>query len=351
MNHGLTPLLTLIILMLPMKGISSESLVQQSAQKDVQKKAQQVAVITVSEQTYLIRQLLGNVFAPQTQTLSSQVAGVTISKMLVMGHQVSKGEIIAQLDTREAQAKYALAQAELETAKIRVKQKQLTFSRLKKNYAKKLTSTAEFDEADLLFQQAQTEMLAFKAKSRLAKLHLDKHSIIAPFDGFLITNSPVVGKQIMSGGKVVEMLNNKDLRVKVAFSHQELNRLKKDHAQLVLNAEKQVPLKLTGASPATVLNSGMIEAEFLLPVGSILNRGSFYSGQAISLQLIDNRLSVPEHAILKDAQGQYVFVVSNGQVTRVPDDDLKIGQEVIVMGADKLVAGDVVSALVIGAGQ
>jgi RND family efflux transporter MFP subunit len=326
--------------MTSIKGVTAETLVK--------KNLQQVAVISVSKQTGLVRQLLGNVFSPQTQMLSSQVTGVSVSERLVLGHQVTRGETIVQLDTREAQAKYALAQAELATTKIRVKQKKLAFSRLKQSHAKKLTSRAEFDEADLQFQQAQAELLAFEAKSRLAKLNLDKHSINAPFDGFLITSSPVVGKQLMSGEKVVEILNNKDLRVKVAFSYQELSLLKKGHAQLVLNVEKQVPLKLVGASPATVLKSGMIETEFLLPVDAVLNQSSFYSGQAISLYLIDNRLSVPEHAILNDAQGQYVFVVSDGQVTRVPDDDLKIGQEVIVMGADGLVAGDAVSVLVIG---
>jgi len=47
-----------------------------------EKSLQQVAVISVSKQTGLVRQLLGNVFSPQTQMLSSQVTGVSVSSHL-----------------------------------------------------------------------------------------------------------------------------------------------------------------------------------------------------------------------------------------------------------------------------
>ena len=118
--------LLIICIALPMKLTASEK----STSVVKQKPAQEVAVIIVSEQSELIRLLLGTVFSLQSQFLSSEVAGIVISKRLSMGSKISKGDIIAKLDAREAQAKLVLIKAELSIAKIGVQQKSLMLSRI-----------------------------------------------------------------------------------------------------------------------------------------------------------------------------------------------------------------------------
>jgi RND family efflux transporter MFP subunit len=328
-----------------------------------QKIVPQVAVITVTEQAALIRKLVGFVFSPQTQVLSSQVAAVVTSDRLGMGHRVSKGDVIVKLDDREANAKYALAEAELMSARIRIKQKQLTFSRVENTYNKKLSSRAEFDEADLALQQTKNELLAYEAKSLLAKLNVEKHNIIAPFDAVLVTNSPVVGKQFLPGEKIVEILNKNQLRIKISLSKLELQQLQSGQAKLVLQGRESFPLKLLQSSPATLSGSGMIETEFSLPMdidtdvnkNGVINEtakadynDTFYSGQAVKLQLIEDRMSVPEHAISEDDNGQYVLTVSDDKVARVAINDLVVGQKVVVLGPNNLLPGDGVTTLSVG---
>ena len=313
----------------------------------------QVAIVTVSEQATIIRQLLGFVFSPQTQVLSSQVAGLVTSERLELGHRVSKGDILVQLDNREANASHALTKIEVKIAKIRVKRKQLIFDRINGTYTKGLSSIAEFDEAELALQQSKNEQKAYEAKSLLAKLNVGKHIIVAPFDAVLITHSPVVGKQLMPGENVVELLNDKQLRIKIDLSKPELQQLQRRSAQLVFPQRKHPPLSLLNFSPAILTNSGMLEAEFIMPMVSELPKSytlndEFYSGQAIKLQLIKNSMSVPEHAILKDNNGQYVLTVLNEKVVRVAINDLVVGQKVIVLGSSDLLSGDSVTVIPVG---
>jgi len=364
-NYGQIALLTLAILLpaiILLSTMASEAPAEAVWQTET-KPVHEVAVITISEQPTLLRQLLGTVFAPQTQTLSSQVAGVVVSQSMEMGQQIAKGDVVVQLDDREALANLALAKAEMDNAKIRVKQKRLIFNRIEETFGRKLASRAAFDEADLDYQQTQSELLAHEAKVQLAKLNIEKHRIVAPFSGVLIFQSPVVGKQLLPGENVVEMLNNNRLRIKVAFSQQELIQLQKSLAFLVLPKEKLFSLVMLRASPATRISSGLIEAEFLLPEHTelnlnqerlttsrpaIFNGNGFYPGQTISLQLNENRMSVPEQAILEDYQGQYVLAVADGKVVRVAIHDLTVGQKIVVLGSNNLRVGDNVSIINVG---
>jgi len=332
--------LLLITINLSLPLIAAESDIKINKKKS----AQEVAVISASEHAVLIRQLLGIVFTHQTQILSSEVVGIIVSKRLPMGYEISKGDVIAKLDDQEAQAKLSLAQAEMSIAKIRVKQKGLLLDRMKTTYDKGVTSKAEYEKADLQYQQAQAELIMIDAKSQLAKLHLNKHTIVAPFDGLLVNHSPVVGKQLMPGERIVEVLNNEQLRIKVFFSLEELSQLKKGLAQLVLKSKKDIPLVLKEMSPIINSKSGMIEAEFSLPKF----HERFFTGQAISLQLITNIISVPQHAISVDNAGQYVLIETSGKARRVAINDLKTGQQVIVMGPDNLLPGDAISVVSIG---
>ncbi len=310
-----------------------------------------VAVVTVLEKAVLIRDILGTTYTPQSQIISSQIPGVIVSKRLEMGSQVKAGSVIAQLDDREANARYDLSLAEVDMAKIRVKQKLLSFSRVEKTYQKKLASKAEYDRANLELKQANSELLAYQAKAKLAKYSLQKHQIIAPFDGVLVTDSPVVGKQLMLGEKVVELLNRSHLRITASFTPEEVRRLKSSTAHLVFENFNYAVLSIASISPKTNIKNGMITVEFNL--SNRLNAKNFelediFSGQVLVLKLIENRLSVPSHAISEDDNGQYVLTVHEGRVARVGLEDLSVGLKVIVMGNEKVKPGEKISTIPLG---
>ncbi len=330
----------------------------------------QVAVITLSEKAELTRSMVGIVFAIQKQTLSSQVAGTITSASMAMGQSVAKGDVIALLDNRDAKAKLDLVQAELQIAGIRVKQKEIQFSRVEKTYRKNLSSSAVFDQARLEFLLAQREYEVYLAKTTLVELNLDKHRIIAPFGGFLVGRSPVIGKQVLPGDKIVELQNNRQLRLKVLVSQQELDLLNRTGAQIVMQVAPTMPLELAAVSPSIIGDSGMIEIELSLPAqasatafkgsngsgiesNQVLKQshsasGRFMSGQAIALNLIQPRLSVPGRAIAMDEHGEYVFVVANGKAVRLAVDDLHAGQQLVVLGGADLSPGDSIKVLPVG---
>ncbi len=339
-------------------GLTQTSYAASSENED--KVISQVAIMTVLEKAALTRELLGLVFAPQTQSLSSEVTAVVVSERKGMGTRVSKGDIIVRFDSREAQAHYELAKSEVVNAQINIQQKTLNFDRAKQIYVKKLSSRAEYDKAELILQKAKNSLLGYQAKLEVAKINLEKHNIIAPFDGLLVSNSPVVGLRLSPGDKVVEVLNNDELRVKAPLSRAELLKVQSGQAKLVVHNKFSTPLTLLYSAPKASDINGMFQTEFSNSLSHVtqlddnqldinkeqlvLNSNN-YSGQAIKLQLIENKIHIPDQAIAQEVGSDYVMAIVDERVVKVAVSDLAVGQQVVVIGPSNLLPGDNVKVL------
>jgi RND family efflux transporter MFP subunit len=328
-----------------------------------EKPVSQVAIMTVSNDVALVRQVLGMVFAPQMQTISSQVTAVVTSDRLGMGTRVEKGEVLVSLDSREADAKLALAQSEMISARIHLEKQTLDFARVEHTFAKKLISKADYDNAKLALRRASNDLKGFEAKYEVAKIFVEKHRILAPFSGVLMSSTPVVGLQLSPGQQVVNILNADELRIKTLLTRDELTKISKGQAQLLESNQPETSFRLLHAAPNANDNNGMFAAEFAIitlhalaanhlgstpgNAGQLTDdfQADFYSGQALKLELFENKIHLPAQAILPTADRDYVMTVSNDQVMKVAIKDLVVGQQVVVHGPSHLAPGDKVAIL------
>jgi RND family efflux transporter MFP subunit len=326
-----------------------------------EKSLKQVAVIKVTAKKNLIRELVGIVYSPEHQNLSLEVSGLVRSDRLMLGTQLKKGELVIQLDQREAKAQESLALAETEHSEISVQRHQLAFNRAQQTFQNNLTSKAEFEEAKLGLQQAKSDLSIAKANQQLAALHTEKHVINAPFDGTLTSHTPSYGSHIMAGVNMVGIINTSYLEFRVYCSAKELELLSQAKALLMLADDTETPLNLMQHSPTSHLKNGMFEVIFSLPKDTLFGLlpktkeslarhtpAQFYSGQALTLRLVNAGVSVPELAILEDMQGKYGLIVnSKNKIIRVALDDIQIGQSLIVMRGQNVTLGESVTTKVL----
>lgn len=339
--------------------VSAETIAQSIA--SAEKPVSQVAIMTVSKDVALVRQVLGTVFAPQMQTISSQVTAVVTSDRLGMGTRVEKGDVLVSLDSREADAKLALALSEVISARINLEKQTLDFARVEQTFAKKLISKADYDNAKLALRKASNDLKGFEAKYEVAKIFVEKHRILAPFSGVLMTNTPVVGLQLSPGQEVVNILNADELRIKTLLTRDELTNIRNGQAQLLESNQPEASFRLLHAAPNASDTNGMFEAEFSIitvpglsanhlahtagTAGAAQLSADFYSGQALKLALFENKIHLPEQAIVQAAGKDYVMAVSNDHVMKVAIQDLVVGQHVVVQGPSHLMPGDKVAIL------
>lgn len=116
-----------------------------------------------------------------------------------IGDRVSKGDLLAIIDTPEVDQDLAQAQATLEQIKARLALTQSSLARWEGLRERDAVSQQELDERRAAHQQALADVAASQANvRRLQQLH-DFGRITAPFDGVVVRRNVEVGALVAAG--------------------------------------------------------------------------------------------------------------------------------------------------------
>ncbi|MBA6363536.1 efflux RND transporter periplasmic adaptor subunit [Colwellia sp. BRX8-4] len=189
----------------------------------------------------------GHVVARRIATVSSRVTGKLNRLNIEEGQRVSKSEILAELDDKQASISYQLALTELSAKQagfdeftLLFKQQNQRFKRdqtlaSKKLISEQLLEDSAFKNAQLAIQIRHKKAMVDSAKQRveLAQYQLNQHKIRAPFDGVVISKNAQVGELISAGssgggfirtgvGTIVDMSS---LEIEVEVGESYINRV------------------------------------------------------------------------------------------------------------------------------
>jgi membrane fusion protein, multidrug efflux system len=238
--------------------------------------------------------IVGTVRAKRRATLEAKVGGRIEQLLAAPGQQVKAGQLLAQLDVREIQARLDQASAV----------RQQTEGDLKRFSA-------------LLEQQAvtQAEFEAVQARQRVAEATvtemetlLDHASVTAPFDGVITRKLADVGDMAAPGKPLLEMEDPRALRLDADVPEAIISRI--EHGTPMMVRIASLPGELEGVvsemAPAADPNSRTFQVKYDLPVIPGLRAGQF---GRVSVPLGESRaLWAPASALVQRGQLEIVFV-------------------------------------------
>lgn len=152
----------------------------------------------------------GTVNAITTVSVGTQVSG-TIQQLFVdFNSQVKKGQLLAQIDptpfeaqVAQARANLMLAEANLEKAKVALRDTILTYDRNKILYGKNFISKSDLDTSETNYLSAQAQIKASgaqveqsRAALTLAQTNLHYSRIVSPVNGTVISRNIDVGQTV-----------------------------------------------------------------------------------------------------------------------------------------------------------
>ncbi|MDX2151900.1 MAG: efflux RND transporter periplasmic adaptor subunit [Bryobacteraceae bacterium] len=135
--------------------------------------------------------LIGTVQAVQGVNVSADLPGIVSRIAFESGEAVEKGQVLAELDTRQEQAQLAAAQSERNLA-------ELNFKRLDGLVSEGAISKSEYDRAAA--QQKQTE-----ARVDEIRATMERKTIRAPFAGVLGLRKVNLGQYLSPGDALVAL--------------------------------------------------------------------------------------------------------------------------------------------------
>jgi multidrug efflux system membrane fusion protein len=314
---------------------------------------------------------LGTVAAQNTVTVSPQVGGQLMSLNFREGEPVSKGQVLARIDARSAQASYDEAAA----AK---RQNQALLATARANYARssapeysQYVSRTDLDTQRNQVAQYESAVAAADAGMRAAQVQLQYTAVVAPISGIAGLRHVDAGNIVAAGTALVTLTQTQPIQVVFNLPESQLTAVR----QASSNGEVPVVASERGASKALAQDGkvDVIDNQISTDSGTFRVRALFpnaneslWPGQFVNVRLRLGKLAdavvIPAQAVQRGPDGDFVYVL-DGEVVRqqavsvgVEVDDqhvqvnegIKAGDRVVTEGQFRLKPGSKVIALAPG---
>jgi len=287
------------------------------------------------ESTPRLYQAVGSIRSASTAILAAQVAGTVIEIRVQPGDYVKRGQLLAALDDRSAQAQVQGAEAGVNEAvqgeaevdqalKAATAERQFaeaTFNRYKELLAKNSLSRQEFDGAEARYQSALANERAVEAKKQQilarqqqarsqqdsARTYLSFSRIVSPIEGIVTAKSVDVGTVVMPGAPVLTVEDTARYRLEASLPEELLPNAKVGASASVSTGQGQFEGRVAEVVPAADVASHTFLVKIDLPHDCHCRSGEY--GQA-SFPIGEAKgLAVPSAAVVDHGELQGVFVV------------------------------------------
>lgn len=142
----------------------------------------------------------GYVVAQRKAAIASKATGRLVSLDYVEGDRVTKGQIIARIESADVEAALTQARANLEVVKAERNDAQSSLERAKSLKAQKLISQADLDAAQWRYDRVVASIDAADAGMKAAEVQVENTLIRAPFDGTILEKNADVGEVVAPFG-------------------------------------------------------------------------------------------------------------------------------------------------------
>lgn len=247
----------------------------------------------------------GRIDSKNEVAVNSKAQGIVIKKYKKVGDAVSRGAIIVQLENNVISQNLRLSELDFAKAKKDVER----FQNLASIGA---VTVRELENAQIALRTIE---------SRIADLQdqLKNTSIISPISGIINKDYFEEGTLLSVGSNVVDIVDNKSLKMYVSVTEKEVLKLKKGNKVSIIT-DVHPGITFTGTIDAISPKS---DDQYYYSVELILNSPQLQPGMfATAIFSIDknnkNTLIVSRDAIVNGIKDPYVFVVRNAKAHKIP---------------------------------
>ena len=314
-------------------------------------------------------QAAGTIHSANTAILAAQLGGIVREIRVNAGDHVKRGQLLAVLDDRSAQAQMQGAEAGVSEAvqgEAEVEQglkaatadrqfAEATFNRYKALLAKNSLSRQEFDGAEARYQAALANERSMEAKKQQvlarqqqarsqqdsARTYLSFSRIDSPLDGVVTAKSVDAGTVVMPGTPVLTVEETTRYRLEASLPEEYLPSAKTGASVSISTEHGQFEGRVAEVVPAADVTSHTFMVKIDLPHDCNCRSGEY--GQASFPIGEAKRLAVPSSAVLDHGELQGIFVVgADGNVEyRLVKTGITFGNRVEILSG--LAAGEKVA--------
>ena len=292
--------------------------------------------------TYI--EVQGRIDADENVSLSTEIPGTVTKINVKVGDQVSKGQVLAETDSRATEQQIQDIQTNLDLAKQ-------VLDRQKNLWDQKIGTEIQYLQAKTNKESLENKMGSLQEQVRMSK-------IISPINGTVDAVNIKVGQSVMPGLSAINVINFSNLKVKADVAESYAARVKTGNEVQVLFPDMKDSLtsKVSYASRAISSLSRTFNVEVMLD-----NTKEYHPNMVAKLRINDFQSAAPELVIpvkyiQRGTSESYVLVAENGKAVKKiiktnreyngmieVTSGLNAGDRLIIAGYDMLNDGDAIT--------
>jgi len=333
----------------------------------------EVGVVTVQPQNSpLTRDLVGRLSAYRSADVRARVVGVLLKRDYEEGTDVTRGQLLFQIDPAPLQAELNAAKASLAQAQASWTNNKVTAQRVRELAPKGYVSKADLDNALAAERSSAAAVQAARANVETARINLGYANVTAPIAGRAgqqqVTEGALVGSGAATLLTTVEQIDPLYVNFTLSVESLENMRQAQSEGNVTLAGQNKASVRITLPDGSTYAEPGTVDfsAATVNPAtGSVDLRATIPNpkhkllpGMYVTLQAnLGQRHKVfvlPQQAVQRDTTGAYVMTVgADNKVVRkdvttadMRDGDwvisggLKAGDKVVVSGIQNVKEGE-----------
>jgi len=289
---------------------------------------------------------VGRVEAINRVDVRARVKGYLEAVLFAEGTLVKEGDALFRIEKGQFEAAVQQAEGALERSKAALVLAKLTLERAEDLLKRSSGTAVARDQAQAQVDTAKGSILTDEANLNTAKINLGYTDIVAPITGKIsrtnITNGNVVGPD---GGTLTTIVSQDPMYLTFPVSQRDFLRVQKAGRQLNYNDFKSIKIRAQFSDGSVYDQTGQINfidvsvdraTDTVLVRATMPNpNGALIDNQlmrvVVNIETADQKVVVPQAALIADQQGPYIFIVEDGKaaIRRIKLSD-EIGTDVVV---------------------
>ena len=262
--------------------------------------------------------LSGSVDALQTAAIKAKTAGEILGLTKREGDSVKAGEVVARIDSTEAQARVRQAARQAESAQSQVAIAKRTFDNNQALVRQGFISNTALDTASATLASAEATHQAALAALDIARKALADTTLRSPLTGQVSARLVQNGERVGIDTRVLDVVDLSGFEMEAAIAPADAVAVKVGQtARLTVEGQPE-PVQATVAriNPSVQAASRSVLVYLRVPSLPGMRQGLFAQGHIVVGAVTE--LAVPASTVRNDKPQPYVQVVREGAVVHVP---------------------------------
>ena len=250
-------------------------------------------------------------------TVKAKVAGELKTILVREGESVNSGQVLARIDTQDAQARLDEKTADLEAARAQLaladKNRANNLALLKQNFI----SQNAFDNVSSNYQVSDARLRAIEAQVAVAKKALADTVVTAPQAGIISQRHAQAGEKLPTDGKILTLVDLSEMEVEAAVPAGDIPSIRVGQ-EVSFHVEgfggRDFLGRIDRINPATQTGSRSILVYAMLPNHDGALKGGMFARGSVTLSRVAQALVVPVSAVQEASGKAQVFAIVGGRL-------------------------------------